>query len=184
MVTLVQATNEYHVVGILGSRHGVGDQLFRRTALAKILTCRHPVELAAGITDITTLVNHLRIREPFPDSLQRGNLVLDFQRGTSAAHCHHLDSVLADNQNLPRVLYRKNAAIVPEKHDGLRADLSRRRDVFRADERAERTVPVHHRAEHKSQDPADLVVKHIHGIFPFIDSLEERIRKVVVGVSV
>ena len=79
MVTLVQTTDEYHIVSVFGGTHRISDQFFRRTALAKILSRSHAIVLTTDVSDIATFIDHFGIREPFFDALQRRDLVLNFK---------------------------------------------------------------------------------------------------------
>ena len=183
----VQASDEYHVIGILRLCHCIGYELFCRPAFTKILTGSHAVVFSGDIAYIASLIDHLDIPAcALPDSVQRRDFPLDLERGASSAHGHHLYGILAYYKYLSGIvhIHRKKAAFILQKDNAFASDLPGSRIMGFRTHAAKRTVLVHYCTVHESENIAHLIVKFFGPNLPAADFFQIRIGKIVVVISI
>ena len=185
MVGLVQTADKNHVISTFRRLNSICDKLFRTAGLPQVLTGGNTVVLTAGIPHIAALPDDLGLGPTGLDAVQRRDLQFRFQRRGAATHGHHLDGILAYDQDFAGLPdYRQESPLVLEQDDGLGADFAGRRIVFRRCLAAEGTVAVHAGPENQAQDPLHAGIQFFGTDFTLPDGFLIRIGQIVTVVGI
>ena len=185
--TLVQAPDEDDIISILGLSHSLGNQFFGSTVVLQVLAGHHTVVFAAGVAHIAADIHYLGfIAHTLADALQGRHLALHLQRRASAAHCHHLDRILADHDNLLGTLQvdGQKVAGVLQQHDAFLTDAAGSGIVLGRTHGAKGLAGIHAGAKHQAQHAAHLVIQFLGADLALLDELQIRLGQVIVVVSV
>ena len=188
VVALVEAAEDYHVVGSAGFLHRLGQEHIGRPRLSDAAPHVHPVvalhcvaHISAGIVACHTLAF-----EPRLEGIERQSLALHFQRRAATTHRHHLYGILAHDEHPPFALQlqRQHATIVLQQHYALLGYLLGSVIMALAAQESIPALAVHRGAEEEAQHPPHLVVELLFRQFALPDKLFVGIGHVVAVVGI
>ena len=97
---LVETTDEDDHISLASHLNGFGAEFFGTTRIVKVLTCRYTIVGTAWITHVTTCIADLNTRagKTCLEAIEGHDLVLCLEAAGTATHGHHLDGVLANDE--------------------------------------------------------------------------------------
>ena len=121
IVTLVQATEDNHIVSGFSLLHGFFHQLFGLPVVFQVLSRSDTVIVAGYIAYIPTgIVNLAYSGQPLLKTVKGTYLMLGFQATGASAYRHHLDGILANDENLLALwLQRQHATFILQQDNSL-----------------------------------------------------------------